>query len=448
MDFEQDNGTEQHQELRRSSAKPPKRKRKRFRNLLLLLAAFFIGLAAYNIVAVLKFLDKANQNRFANVGNTVTASEWSGSERVNVLFLGVDNRDKDEAPRSDTMLLLSIDPATDRADLMSIMRDTYVKIPGHGMGKINTAFAIGGPSLTVRTIGEFLQVPVHYYVVTDFKGFEGVIDAIGGVQLNVEIPMKYTDDGVYDIDLKKGPQHLTGREALQYVRYRGDARADFARTERQRKLVKAVLEELKTPLTLVRFPSMLKEAEPYVQTNMMATDVMRLSTDVLALNSGSINSFQIPPDELLTETFNQMGEAILQPDVKAVQKFVREKMGTSSSVPVNSTQGTVPASGTSKPSDNPAKPPAESKNGAGTSANSPGGFNVAADSGHFANERIGKVTDGVNVRQGPGTTHPILTSAARGDEVLILDEQGGWYHVKLQNGTEGYIFGEYVKMNP
>ncbi|WP_018131558.1 LCP family protein [Effusibacillus pohliae] len=435
MDIRETNQPAQQESIGRR-VRAPKRRGKGLRRILLLLAAFLIGLLAYDLIAVMKFLDRANHNHFTPIGNTVSTDKWEGKERVNVLLLGVDNRDKDTAPRSDTMMLVSIDPATGHADLLSIMRDTYVTVPGHGKSKINAAFAIGGPELAVKTVENFLQIPIHYYVVTDFKGFEGVIDAIGGVDMNVEIPMKYVDDGVYDINLKPGQQHLNGREALQYVRYRGDARADFARTERQRKLVKAVLAEMKTPLTLVRFPAMLKQAEPYVQTNMTVSDLTRLSTDLLAIDSASMKSYQIPPDDLLTETYNNLGESILEPDVKAVQKFVREALGNSGGSSVHAGSGLS----------------TNASAAGGDAANSGGsmGTNAAAGSGtggKKTGQRTATVTDPVNVRQGPGTNHAVIASASPGEEVTVLGEEGGWYNVKLRNGTVGYIFGQYLTLN-
>lgn len=422
-----------------------RRRGKGLRGILLLAAVFLIGLFVYNGMAVLKFLDKANRNQFTGVGNTVAASPWNGNERVNILFLGVDNRDRDQSPRSDTMLLLSIDPQSKQAALMSIMRDTYVTVPGHGKNKINTAFAIGGPNLAIKTVEEFLRIPVHYFVVTDFKGFEGVIDAIGGVDINVEIPMHHTDDGVYDINLKKGYQHLNGKEALQYVRYRSDARSDFARTERQRKLVKAVLEQLKTPLTAVRFPGMLKEAEPYVQTNMTAADLARISPDLLGLDSKSVKSLQIPPDDLLTETFNYLGESILEPDTEGVRKFVRDHLRQESAAPENS-QPASQMPGPRKSPNSAELDPAPEKGVAST----PGSSVTSGTAGSNGAGRTARVTsgEGVNVRRGPGTDNPILTSVSPGETVTVLGEQGDWYNVRLKDGTVGYIYGPLLTLNP
>lgn len=444
MKFEQ---TEEKDQQIESRVRSRKKSGKGLRRILLLTAALIIGLLVYNMVALMKFFDQANKNHFAAIGNDVQTVPWKGNEQVNILFLGVDNRDKDVTPRSDTMLLLSFNPETKRASLLSIMRDTYVNVPGHGKNKINSAFAIGGPSLAVKTVQDFLQVPVQYYVVTDFKGFEGIVDAIGGVDINVEIPMDHPDDGVYDIHLKPGLQHLNGKEALQYVRYRGDPRADFARTERQRKFAKEVLKELKTPLTLIRFPSMLQAAEPYVQTNMTTGDIARLSTDLLRLEESGFKSVQVPPDNLLTEMYNYIGESILEPDVQGVRKFVKETLQNENrsdgdggnSTPVTSKpDGSNSGSGTTGTG--------SIRGGSGTSGSGGVSGGKPGEAGD-GSALTGTVSEGANVRQGPGTNYPIISTAAPGQEFSILKQEADWYKVRLQDGTVGYIFGQLVVVN-
>lgn len=459
MNFEQKPASDQPMESR---VRSPRKRKKGLRRIILLTVALVIGLVAYNAIAMMKFLNKANDNKFAATGNQVEAAPWNGEERVNILMMGVDNRVKDEAARSDTMILVSIDPKTDKANMMSIMRDTYVNIPGHGKAKINSAFAIGGPNLAMKTVEDFLKVPIHYYVVTDFQGFEGVVDAIGGVDLDVEIPMDHADDGVYDIHLKKGFQHLDGKNALQYVRYRSDARADFARTERQRKLISAVVQKLKSPLVLVRFPSMLQAAESYVQTNMTTSDVMRMSTDFLNVQASTIESAQIPPVDLLTETQNYLGESILQPDVAGVQKFVRDTLqnegtvgsgnGGSGSGAVGGGSGTGGTSGSGIVRGGNSGGSGSGSAGNGTVGSGKTGQNGSSGGlsvGGSAGSGTATVTSeqGANVRQSASTDSPALTIANTGDVVSILGKQGDWYKVKLSDGTVGYIYKQLVSEN-
>ncbi|MVO99748.1 LCP family protein [Paenibacillus lutrae] len=231
---------------------------------------------------------------------------WEGTERVNVLLLGADARGKEdkEPLRSDTLMIASIDPVTKKAALMSVLRDTWVKIPGNDEGKINSAFTIGGPNLAMKTVSELTGIPIQYYLYTDFQGFIALVDAVGGIDLEVEKDMKWKDsaDGhVYDIDLKKGMQHLDGKTALQYVRFRHDATSDFSRTERQRKFLTAVADKMQSTESILKLPSILKKMQPYITTNLSLNDMIKLSSLGMDAKAGGIESIQIPPTELVIE---------------------------------------------------------------------------------------------------------------------------------------------------
>ncbi|MFE5324261.1 LCP family protein [Paenibacillus sp. NPDC056579] len=240
------------------------------------------------------------------VSETYTPPKWEGKQRVNVLLLGGDSRGlkKNEIPRSDTLMVASIDPITKKAYLFSILRDTYVKIPGYGDDRINSALALGGPNLAMRTVGDLLGIPIQYYVYTDFKGFIALVDAIDGIDIEVEKDMKYSDseDGhEYDINLKKGMQHLNGKTALQYVRFRHDALSDFARTERQRKFIQAVAEKMQSTSSLIKLPRILNSVDPYIETNLTTTDMLKLGSLGYEAKASGMVSEQIPPSELLIE---------------------------------------------------------------------------------------------------------------------------------------------------
>lgn len=241
-----------------------------------------------------------------SVGNNFAPPKWEGNQRVNVLILGGDSRGlkKNEVPRSDSIMIASIDPTTKKAYLFSILRDTFVKIPGQGEERINAAYAIGGPNLAMKTVSDLLGVPIQYYVATDFKGFIALVDAIGGIDLDVEKDMKYSDgeDGhEYDINLKKGMQHLDGKTALQYVRFRHDAMSDFARTERQRKFLQAVAQKMQTTGSLIRLPKILNSIDPYIDTNLTAMDMLKLGSLAYEAKAEGMVSEQIPPADLLME---------------------------------------------------------------------------------------------------------------------------------------------------
>jgi LCP family protein required for cell wall assembly len=260
--------------------------------------------------------------------NGYTPPTWGGKERVNVLLLGGDSRGlkKNEVPRSDTIMVASIDPVTKKAVLLSILRDTYVKIPGYGDDRINSALALGGPELAMKTVSDLLGIPIQYYVYTDFKGFIALVDAIGGIEIEVEKNMKYSDseDGhEYDINLKKGLQHMDGKTALQYVRFRHDALSDFARTERQRKFIQAVAQKMQTTSSLLKLPRILSSIDPYIETNLTTTDMLKLGSLAYEAKAEGIVGEQIPPSHLLVEK-NVGGASVLTADKNKLKAYVQE----------------------------------------------------------------------------------------------------------------------------
>jgi LCP family protein required for cell wall assembly len=255
--------------------------------------------------------------------------EWEGNERVNILLLGGDTRglERGEAPRSDSMIVASLDPVTKQAYLFSILRDTYAPIPGHGKDRINAALAYGGPSLALETVSNFLNIPIQYYVYVDFEGFIALIDSIGGIEYYVEKDMYYSskaDGPEYDINLKKGLQTLDGKEALQYVRFRYDALSDYSRTERQRKFLKAVAEEMQKTSSLLKLPGTLRDIAPYIETNLSLSEMIKLGTLGFKSKAEGVISEQLPPSRLLREeVVNHM--SVITVDPEELQAFIQEK---------------------------------------------------------------------------------------------------------------------------
>jgi LCP family protein required for cell wall assembly len=255
-----------------------------------------------------------------------TPPEWTGTERVNILLMGGDERGlrKGEVPRSDTMLVVSFNPENKKVHLFSVLRDTYVSIPGHGRGRVNTAIVLGGPELAMKTVGNLMGLDIQYYVYADFQGFIKLIDALGGIEFYVEKDMHYTDsaDGhLFDIDLKKGWQVLDGNKALQYVRFRHDALSDFTRTERQRNFMAAVADKLKSGWSLVRLPEILAQVTPYIETNMPPETMLRLGT--LGYRSSQAGSAQIPPMNLIVEETIDGSSVLGIRDLDELKEFVQ-----------------------------------------------------------------------------------------------------------------------------
>ena len=185
--------------------------------------------------------------------------------------------------RSDTLFLVIFDTKNKAASLLSVPRDTRVRIKGHGWDKINHAYAYGGRELTQKTTEELLGIKINNYVMVDFKGFVGLVDAIGGVDINVEKNMYYYDtwDG-FRIDLKKGMQHMDGKTAIQYVRYR-DEEGDIGRIRRQQHFIMAVYDRITSANMLLHIPGLAKQLTNMVKTDLPLTDMVDLGRALHAM---------------------------------------------------------------------------------------------------------------------------------------------------------------------
>ena len=199
--------------------------------------------------------------------------------RTTIMLMGVDER-KDDVGRSDTLMVASIDPKNDHVSLLSIPRDTRVKIKRHGFDKINAAYAYGGEKLSRATVENFLGINIDHYVIVDTKSFSRLIDAMGGVDIDVEKRMEYEDpwddNGGLVIDLKPGMQHMDGATAITYVRYR-DEEGDAGRVRRQQKFMRACADKLSDPSIVTKLPAMIGEARRAVQTDLSVGDMISIA---------------------------------------------------------------------------------------------------------------------------------------------------------------------------
>lgn len=219
------------------------------------------------------------------------------SEVLNVLLMGVDQRDNEPA-RADTIILASLHLTDKEIHLLSIPRDTRVEIPGKGiMRKINYAHAVGGADLTIDTVENFLGIPVHYFVETNFKGFSNMIDILGGVTLNVEQRMYFPEE---DINLKSGLQKLSGHDALSYVRWRSDGRGDIGRIERQQKFFQALTDQAMSFSTVWKIPELLDELNKQVETDMKLQKMLVLANKFKDIDNIKLDTTMVPgtPDEV------------------------------------------------------------------------------------------------------------------------------------------------------
>jgi LCP family protein required for cell wall assembly len=199
--------------------------------------------------------------------------------KINVLVLGVDERE-DDVGRSDTAIVVHVDYDERRVSVLSIPRDSWAKIPGHNWDKNNHAYAFGGTQLSHKVVENILGIPVDYTLAINSHGLAGMIDALGGVTIDVEKRMYYSDpyddDGGLFINLKPGVQRMDGKTAIQYVRYR-DEEGDIGRVARQQKFLKAVMQELMKPEVVLNLPSLIKEFAKAVKTDMPVSEMLKVA---------------------------------------------------------------------------------------------------------------------------------------------------------------------------
>ncbi len=211
--------------------------------------------------------------------------------RTNILVLGVDARPGEKESRSDTMMLVSIDPKLDKAAIISIPRDTKVDLQGTGYDKICVANVIGGPSYAIKTVEGLMGTKIDYYVHLDFNGFKDVIDTLGGVTVTVPERMYKPSE---DIDLYPGTRKLNGRDALAFVRYRDYINGDIDRTAMQQDFMKALAAELLQAKTITKLPKLVSQVNKYVSTNMGVTDMLRMVSWAPGFTADSITTQTLP----------------------------------------------------------------------------------------------------------------------------------------------------------
>lgn len=273
--------------------------------LLLLTSIFFLAGAIYGFIT--------EQPATNTLAKTLTVPL---KEKVNVLVLGVDERN-DDAGRSDTIFVVTVNPQSKKLTMVSIPRDTRVKIPGHGWDKINHAFAYGGSRLSRASVENLLGISIDYTVEINTSGFVRMIDILGGIPLTVDKAMHYSDPyddngGLY-IDLRPGTQRLNGQTAVEYVRYR-DEEGDIGRVARQQKFLQALVNECTKPQIITKLPEIISQFASTVKTDMPIKKMISL---IPIVSEAAKNGLQT---EWVTGTPAYLGEvSYWLPDIRALR---------------------------------------------------------------------------------------------------------------------------------
>ncbi|QKS71775.1 LCP family protein [Paenalkalicoccus suaedae] len=244
-------------------------------------------------------------------------------EHINILFVGVDS--EDGGSRTDTIMIGRYDPDNGTARLASIMRDTYVDIPGRGKNKINAAYAFGGMDLLRETIEENFDFPIEYYARVNFRGFERVVDVLApdGVAIDVDDRMYYEDTaGGLLIDFDEGENIMDGEEALNFVRFRSDSQNDFGRVGRQQQMIDALSGELLSLSGITRIPQLLGSIVPYIQTNLDTSDMINYTRSFLTSSEQELSTITIPVAGGFTEASYSHAGAVLEPDLEGNKELL------------------------------------------------------------------------------------------------------------------------------
>ncbi|HEY5651392.1 MAG TPA: LCP family protein [Acidimicrobiia bacterium] len=283
----------------------------------------FAALVALNLLALFAFLQLRNTE--AQFDQNVTTNDQvvpalaptvaDRSQPITFLLIGSDSREgleslKNFGPsggeRADVIILLRIVPEDGTAQMLSIPRDTYVDIAGHGKNKINSAFAFGGAPLMVETVSNFTGIPINHYVEVDFVGFQAIVGELGGVEIDFPFPAR---DGKSGLDVDAGRQTLDGYQALAFARSRSyeelqdgswvsvDAN-DFGRTRRQQQLIYAILRGLARPSSIVEMGTLVGGFAEYltVDTTLAEGSLVQLAYTMRNVRPNQIEAATLPGD--------------------------------------------------------------------------------------------------------------------------------------------------------
>ena len=232
--------------------------------------------------------------KFKLVNLFFSISEVQSVAGMNLLIFGID--ETQNTNRSDAILVVHLDKQSERVGLLSIPRDTRVKIKGHAKTRINHAFSYGGVSLLKDTVSNFLDIPIDHYIQINLTGVEKFIDALGGVEIDVKKELVYVDyAGDLYINVKAGKQKMMGKKAIEYLRFRQDDEGDIGRIKRQQFFLSSLVKEVSSFDNVFRFPKLIKALNELVKTDLSLKELTSLGIQFKkALTNNNISKSTVP----------------------------------------------------------------------------------------------------------------------------------------------------------
>lgn len=256
--------------------------------------------------------------------------EGNSEDVVNILLVGQDRKEGQSRQRSDSMILCTFNRKNNTVTLTSFMRDTYVYIPGHGKSKLNAAYAWGGFTLLNETLAVNFGVHVDADVEVDFGAFQTVIDLLGGVEIELTAnEANYINSKLGSQRVTAGVQVLDGEEALWYARNRTNSTLtgtnnDFGRTERQRRLLTALISKYKSQ-SLTTMLALLDDILPVLTTNMTDYEILSYAVSLFPmLSSAETVTLRIPTDSTYTSATLSSGAQVLVPDLEQIRQILQD----------------------------------------------------------------------------------------------------------------------------
>ena len=275
----------------------------------------YIYLAIGFIIGGILFFGFHNHNIRNKLVQTVMG--YTQPESTIILVVG---QDSIKPLRSDTIILLGLNTKSEEILLFSIPRDTRIEVPGNGFDKINHSYAKGGIELLKETIEKNLDINIPHTVEIDYQGFEKVINLLGGVEINVESDMKYTDEAQdLVINISAGKQRLKGDKALQYVRYRNDKLGDIGRIKRQQEFLQALFNEVNNPVNLPKMPQIIQELRQALVTDFSNEELINLGLWYKDLEERVMITNLMPGEATYIK-----GVSYWEPDLDTAKKLISE----------------------------------------------------------------------------------------------------------------------------
>jgi len=294
---------------------------------------FLILFVAFSMIisTAMYFYFKTDVDEAVESSETSAADDFenldvsSYKDRVNVLLMGVDtleNTDTGTGTRTDTIMVMSVDPVSKTGFILSLPRDTRVQITDRdGYDKVNHAHSYGGTELAISTIKGFLNIPIHHYVKVDYRALFKTVDDLGGIEVDVSRDMKYRDTASVpplDIDLKKGVQILNGEQSMGFLRFRkGYPNQDLGRIEAQQAFMDALIKKVASPASIINIPNYLDTMSKYIQTDMTMKDMLIIAKQALSIDINRIEKKTVPGEPDMID-----GISYYEPDAQQLQEML------------------------------------------------------------------------------------------------------------------------------